>query len=252
MIKNIRNCCRRRWLLLRSVDAVYHWIGISSLAILLFKVVVLNDIPAPVRFMSSVSPVVEGVLGSVIASYIFYLLCIHPPIFAAKKTTADFEHSILLRIKLSFESHLRGISPTLNYDSTEQEIYAVFLALAPSSKTSPLGVPGDPSVKFDWFIYFQDSNQHIHTNVMRLLDSRLALDIETINTLNKISSCTWFSIIARFANINVGLPRGGNPFVNASQPDGALCRCFYELKELIRSLQPAIDAAAKLKDQRLE
>ncbi|QQK72184.1 hypothetical protein HG702_12305 [Pectobacterium versatile] len=134
MIKNIRNCCRRRWLLLRSVDAVYHWIGLSSLAILLFKVVVLNDIPAPVRFMSSVSPVVEGVLGSVIASYIFYLLCIHPPIFAAKKITADFEHSILLRIKLSFESHLRGISPTLNYDSTEQEIYAVFLALAPPAK----------------------------------------------------------------------------------------------------------------------
>ncbi|MBJ9111154.1 hypothetical protein I5449_07135 [Citrobacter sp. FDAARGOS_156] len=48
MIKNIRNCCRSRGLLLRSVDAVYHWIGLSSLAILLFKVVVLNDIPAPV------------------------------------------------------------------------------------------------------------------------------------------------------------------------------------------------------------
>lgn len=246
MIKTIRTRCRTLRLLLRSVDAAYHGIGLGSLAILLFKVVVLNDIPAPVRFMSSVSPVVEGVLGSVIASYIFYLLCIHPPIFSAKKNTADFAHPILLRIKLSFESDLRGISSTLNVDSTEQEFVAAFTALSPFSNTAPMAISVNPLINADWFQFFQNSNQHIHTNVMHLLESGLDLDSKTRSTLSKISSCNWFSTVAGFTNIKTDLNKSVNPFVNARPPAVAVCRQFYELKELIRSLQPAIDASAKL------
>lgn len=76
--------CKETYRFLRSVDALYHWIGLGSLVVLLSKVAVLNSIPAPLHFMSAISPVVEGILGSVIASYIFYMFCIHPPVFAEK------------------------------------------------------------------------------------------------------------------------------------------------------------------------
>lgn len=50
--KNMRERCKETYRFLRSVDALYHWIGLGSLVVLLFKVAVLNCIPAPLHFMS--------------------------------------------------------------------------------------------------------------------------------------------------------------------------------------------------------
>ncbi|HAS1065202.1 TPA: hypothetical protein I3789_004636 [Enterobacter cloacae] len=245
--KNMRDRCATLWLFFSSAGAAYHWIGFGSLAVLLVKVLVLNGIPAPLRVMSAVSPVVEGVLGSVIASYIFYLLCIHPQVYKEKKTSAAFVNLILTRIKNSFEGHLKDISPTLNYDSTAQDFDVVFTALDPFTD-APLLLQPIPPIRADWFGFFLDNKMRINTNISRLMDSRLVLDIETINTLNKITSCAWFTHIEHMGDHKHLLSRSHNHFVNADKPEASCCRSLYDLKELIRSLQPAIDATEKLKD----
>lgn len=137
MTKKKPGKCTAAWRFFRSADLLYHWIGLGSFAILLIKVLVLNNISAPLRFMSAVSPVVEGILGSVIASYIFYIFCIHPPIYAERKTSATFVNFILTRISKNFEQHLTGISATLGYHSTPDEFLSAFTGIDPFSRTAP-------------------------------------------------------------------------------------------------------------------
>ncbi|EKN3387400.1 hypothetical protein ACPSVR_004173 [Yersinia enterocolitica] len=245
--KNMRERCKETYRFLRSVDALYHWIGLGSLVVLLFKVAVLNCIPAPLHFMSAVSPVVEGILGSVIASYIFYMFCIHPPVFAEKKTSAAFVNFILTRIKKGFDEHLRNVSSTLSYDSTEQDFYATFTGINPFARNAPLLLQAHPKLIYaDWFEFFQNHNVHIKKEISRLLDSRLTLDIETIYILNLINDCSWFMITEKLAGLKGQMTNGHNPFVNPNQPAISCCSSMYELKEFIRSLQPAIDATDKL------
>ncbi|EBS4817016.1 hypothetical protein DQY92_19485 [Salmonella enterica subsp. enterica serovar Javiana] len=235
------------WRFLRAVDAPYHWIGLGSFAVLLVKVLILNSIPAPLDFMSAVSPVVEGILGSVIASYIFYIFCIHPPLYTEKKTSAAFVNFILTRITRSFEEHIKGVSATLSYDSTADDFYQVFTGLSPFTKNAPLLVQFSPQqIYADWFQYFQNENVRLQKEILRLMDSRLTLDAEMTYILNVINDCSWFMVIGHMTNVKGQLSPGHNPFVNPSHPKQSCCESMYELKELIRKLQPIIDKTGKL------
>ncbi|ENT6814896.1 hypothetical protein ACFF2W_004414 [Enterobacter kobei] len=241
--------CAKIWNFLRTVDSYYHWLGLGSFVILLIKVLFLNGIPAPLRFMSAVSPVVEGILGSVIASYTFYIFCIHPSLYAEKKTSASFVNFILTRIAKSFEEHLKGISATLSYDSTEDDFYRAFTGLSPFLKNAPLLVQFSPQqIHADWFQYFEHENTRIQKEILRLMDSRLTMDMELTYILNKINDCGWFMVIRHMAGAKGQLSPSHNPFVNISQPATSCSKCMYELKELIRSLQPIIDATGKLRE----
>lgn len=247
MSKKKRGKFTAAWRFFRSADPLYHWIGLGSFAILLIKVLVLNNISAPLRFMSEVSPVGEGILGSVIASYIFYISCIHPPIYAEKKTSASFVNFILTRISTIFKQHLEEISATLGYHSTSDEFLSAFTGIDPFSRTAPLLVQFSPKqVRADWFQYFQNENLRLQKEIQRLMDSRLLLNTELIYTLNTINDCGWFMIIENMAGIKGQMAVNHNPFVNPDQPAISCCKSMYDLKELVKSLQPLIDATEKL------
>lgn len=249
MSKKKRGKCAAAWRFFRSADPLYHWIGLSSFAILLVKVLVLNNISAPLRFMSAVSPVVEGILGSVIASYIFYIFCIHPPLYAEKKTSASFVNSILTRVSKNFERHLTGISATLGYHSTSGEFLSAFTGIDPFSRNAPLLVQLTPKqVYADWFQYFQNENVRLQKEIERLMNSRLLLNTELIYILNTINDCGWFMIIESMAGMKGQMAVSHNPFINPDQPAISCCTSMYDLKELMKSLQPVIDATGKLID----
>jgi hypothetical protein len=246
MSKKKRGKCTVAWRLFRSADPLYHWIGLGSFAILLIKVLVLNNISAPLHFMSAVSPVVEGILGSVIASYIFYIFCIHPPIYAEKKTSATFVNFILTRISKNFEQHLARISATLGYHSTSDEFLSAFTGIDPFSRNAPLLVQFSPEqVNADWFEYFQNENVRLQKEIGRLMDSRLLLNTELTYILNTINDCGWFMIIEKMAGIKGQMAVSHNPFVNPDRPAISCCTSMYDLKELMKSLQPVINATGK-------
>lgn len=247
MTKKKQGKCTAAWRFFRSADPLYHWIGLGSFAILLIKVLILNNISAPLRFMSAVSPVVEGILGSVIASYIFYIFCIHPPIYAEKKTSASFVNFILTRISKNFKQHLKEISATLGYHSTSDEFLSAFTGIAPFSRTAPLLVQFSPTqVRADWFQYFQNENVRLQKEIERLMNSRLLMNNELTYILNRINDCGWFMIIENMAAMKGQMAISHNPFVNPGQPATSCCTSMYDLKELLKSLQPVIDATEKL------
>lgn len=244
LMKKIRNVGQ----FLKTMDVVYHYIGLGSLLALIIKTLFFNDIPAPLPFFSKVSPVVDGILGSVIASYIFYMFCIYPPMFREKKTSAVFVNFILKRIKLSFADQMRGVSDTLNYDSTSEDFLRAFEGIVPWKNTAPLKiyVEGYGFKNSDWFQYFEHQNEHLQKNIALLMNSRIPLDIETLHTLNLINDSAWFSAVTHMTNWKSRMSAEHNPFLNQGNPRTSFCICMYDLKEHIRKLQSAIDSTESL------
>lgn len=223
------------YLFFKSAGRVYHFIGIGGLIILFVKILWINDIQAPFHFMSKISNAFEGVLGSIIASYIFYLFCIHPSVFEEKRTRALFLDSMLNRITATFQSYINGTSVHLNSHSSLSDVREHFSTLDPFKNTAPLTFGRDKRGEFlyaDWFDYFSYNNEKILDAVKKLLDSKMPLDIDMINQLNSISNCQWFMTIKNLSQLKDQFNLGSNPFYHPAN-DTQICDSFHELKQMV-------------------
>src|SRR6185369_10178709 len=64
-------------LFIRTIPPTLNWLALISLALLLLKIFVFDKLPEPVRGLSNLGIVFEGLLASVLASYVFYLIIVH-------------------------------------------------------------------------------------------------------------------------------------------------------------------------------
>ncbi|MDF2627279.1 MAG: hypothetical protein K0R39_1110, partial [Symbiobacteriaceae bacterium] len=60
-----------------TIPRVLNWSVILSLLTLLIKIVLLNRLPESFPGANQLGIVVEGILGSMVASYVFYLVVVH-------------------------------------------------------------------------------------------------------------------------------------------------------------------------------
>lgn len=230
---------RLLFLYFKTIGFVYHIIGVGSLIFLFVKVLWLNDIQAPFYFMSKTSAAFEGVLGSIVASYIFYIFCIHPSLFKEKKTSALFVNLMLGKIIAVFGSYMNGVSNSLTSTATINEIRNEFSKIRPFQNNAPLTFGFSSNGQFlyaDWFEYFQYNNDKISETIKLLLDSRFSLDVELINILNETFNCQWFTSVRQLSGLKNQLNKGASPFFNPSNNAGQTCDDFYHLKELINKL----------------
>lgn len=181
-------------------------------------------------------------MGSVIASYVFYVFCIHPAIFKERRVSAIFLNFILKRMVKLFEVNIKGVSDSLNLNSTCEDVKVAFLKLAPYKQNAPLIIKVSPQVIYsDWFSYFNDCNESIKENLVKLMDSKLIIDIEVIYLLNKINDCGWFMIVNQLCVGKSQLAgKFANPFINSMGSDKSLFLEYVKLKYLILSLKDAI------------
>ncbi|MGY0146062.1 hypothetical protein [Edwardsiella tarda] len=223
---------------IKTIDLTYHAIGVGSLLLLFAKVIWFNEIPAPLPFMAKIGAVFEGVLGSIVASYIFYIFCIYPSIFKDKKTSALFVSSILNEIIIGFQSYMNDVSKDITTESSIRDIRAAFLKISPYQRNAPLILNLSENKQLShasWLQFFQYSNNLILNSIKKVMDSRLFLDAELIHILNQISNCKWFSIIQLYSSLNIHL--NGSLFVNSQDNENQVCDDFYHLKELINNLE---------------
>jgi hypothetical protein len=70
---NLRNGLTELWRFLRSTPRVANLFALATLVLWLFKVLYLDSIPGPFRAAYDLGRVVEGILSSIIAAWVFYL-----------------------------------------------------------------------------------------------------------------------------------------------------------------------------------
>lgn len=64
-------------LFLRTIPSALNWLASATAATLLLKIFLLNQMAEPIPGFMQLGLVFEGILASVLASYIFYLIVVH-------------------------------------------------------------------------------------------------------------------------------------------------------------------------------
>ncbi|XYQ53353.1 hypothetical protein ACS91J_16030 [Pectobacterium carotovorum] len=244
-MKNITNkICK----FIKSINPLYHKVGVGTLLLLIVKCLVLNKITAPFTWMHDVSAVFEGVLASIVASYIFYVVAIFPEIYKDKCRSSVFVMSHLSIITKSFQDHIQRFgkkaSIDLDINSSKEDVGKAILSISPFERDSPLVLGFTPSFQYaDWFEYFLDEVNKIEKYSYDLINSRAYMDMQTIILLNKIIHSSWCSNIKTLNSFKTNLNKKINPFYSNGNNQGAvqIYSFLYDLMGLIRELNLEIE-----------
>jgi hypothetical protein len=191
--------------LLRSARPEANLFAASATTLLVLKVLVLNRFPAFFSGAYELGLIVERILASIAASYVFYLLVVHLKAqsdkaavqpYIAKHTTRVVGdcHSQLLEI-----SRLTGVDISLA-NATIELVTDAFKKIAPHSD-APLII--SPAVHANWFQYFYHHRIRTRQSISRLFSQLAYIDAELVSLLAAVDDCSHFSQIEMMQNINV-------------------------------------------------
>lgn len=183
---------------LKSASGPASALTIISVTLLLFKMLYLNKFPAIFPGAYELGVIVEAVLASVIASYIFYLIVVHTKEVSDKDTIRPYvtKHSQRLVNNCNdlidqFSKLARVKLDTKALDSQELE-----KAL---SKISPRGqapLVFHSGAYANWIEYIKYSLERSSDTIRKLFDKIIFLDAELVSILTEIDDCDFIAMMS--------------------------------------------------------
>ena len=170
-----------------------------ALTVMLFKVLVLNRIPEPFLSASELGVVFEGVLASIIASYIFYLFVIHLQEAQDRATLRPYIDKHARSVYGSCQATLHDISTavgaSLDLDTvTEADIQSAFSQMAPSSN-APL-VLNQAGAPANWLQYFEYQMSRGKQGIDRVLAQVRFLSPALVSRILEIDDSTHYNFVS--------------------------------------------------------
>ncbi len=191
----------------KSIPKAANILTVIAFIGLAIKASYLNQIPSPYIWMVNTGPIVEGVLCSIIASYIFFLFVVHIREESDRHTIAPYLDKHIARIIGECNSQLGEISKaagiSLSFEIlTLQDVSAAFTQLSPYSN-APL-LLAMPATYANWLQYLEYHNQRTKECIKRVLDQSRYLTAQQIALLTAIDDCSHFHSIKliQFQKIN--------------------------------------------------
>lgn len=203
---------------------------IAALLVVILKVIWLNTIPEIFSFGHELGIVIEPLLISYIASYIFYLAVVH---YREVKEQYDFYPYALrfskvitttCKVELSHFSSVSGIN--LEFESLKAEdLKMAFSEIDPNQKNAPIHYPIPNGFEAgDWIDYLKSNCEHIVHNVTKIVDSRAHIDPEWLKLLIAIEESGFVGFTRRLYKSNLPGHSPGSPFQN----DGDMYFDYYQ------------------------
>lgn len=191
-----------RSLRLRRVPIQINWLAGLSVTTLLVKTLALNQIPEPVFGMHSLGVVAEGVLGSIVASYVFYIIVVHLKEQSDRDTVMPHVQTwarVIVRecnIQVSDISKKTGVHFDLATITSEQ-IGEAFKRIQPNSD-APLFLT---QTKFaNWLQYFNYYRLVSQKYSSKIMSQITFLDSGLVALVTKVDDCRHFGISEIGAN----------------------------------------------------
>lgn len=177
-----------------------------SLALLVVKTLVLNRYSAPLFGIYELGLLLEAVLASVVASYVFYLFVVHLKEVSDKTTVAPYLERHTFRVVWDCENQLAAISrfsaTPLSLDSlTLSSIDEAFSKIEPYSN-APL-VFSSANSNANWFQYFDFHITRTRESIARVIIQLIYLDAKHVSLLTSIDDCLHFSFMPRCQHMMV-------------------------------------------------
>lgn len=210
--------------LVRTAQPEANALAAASSVALLVKIFLFNRISEVFPGTYQAGLLVEAVLGSLVASYVFYLLVVHLKERQDKTVLYPFIKKHSSRIVGECSGQLVEISkksaiPVMLNDLSR--LTEAFSKIPPYSD-APLII--NQSLKYaNWFQYFDFHNSRTKESIRRLLDQLPYLEAKLVSLVSAIDDCAHFWVVAASLNTpssNPDLQVWADPFTNYCQ----LCR----------------------------
>lgn len=195
----------------RTIPRALNYLLLASATVLLAKVLVLNRIPEPLPGLSQLGLAVEGVIASIFASYVFYLLVVHYKEVKDKRLVYDYALRWARLIVADCETQLTEICRHTGRQAvslstlTQQDIEQAFATIAPHGK-SPLALHNGMQVAgyADWIHYFDYYRERSKTNTEKILSQQIFLEAPLLALIVKIGDCSHFCQLPFIVKIRIG------------------------------------------------
>lgn len=185
-------------------------LAISAVILLLFKITFLNRYPSLFFGAYELGVVVEAILASVVASYVFYLIVVHIKEQSDRDLLRPYIEKHSKRIVGDCLSQLNGISQAsgteLDFRNLSEEcINNAFSNIKPYS-IAPLLLSVQPTLSANWFQYFIHHEKRSKESIRKLFDQLPFLSAELIAIIADINDCSHFSKLSLILDVNVSNP----------------------------------------------
>jgi hypothetical protein len=212
---------------IRTIPKTINWLALTSLCLLLLKVFVLNQIAEPFRGVHELGLVFEGVLASVLASYVFYLIVVH------LKQTQDrrvidphvtrWAQLIVGDCKSQLADFEKGSGVKMGLETlTEQQVAEAFKKIAPYSE-APLVF--SLTEHANWIQYLDWTRRRSQRYVSKIMSQVIFLEARFVSLLTKIDDGAHFSIVETLSHHPIK-----NPDLNV------FAKSFFEHCEACKAL----------------
>lgn len=203
---------------------------VVAITALLLKILFLNRYPAQFLGAYELGIIVEAVLASVVASYVFYLLVVHAKEFSDREFLRPYveTHSkILIRACITQTTEIGKASAVdLNFHTmTESDVLAALSKIPPYSD-APLIMSVQTLKHANWFQYFNYHKLKSNESTRKLLVQLPFLEAQIVSDLTAIDDCTHFSVLDLLAS-----------FGAANKDLSALSQSFFEYCQLCKQLE---------------
>lgn len=184
-------------LFIRTIPSALNWLASATVATLLLKVFLLNQIEEPISGLMQLGFVFEGVLASVLASYVFFLIVVH---FKEMRDRAVIYPHVLKwaqGVVGECKSQLAEFSKQTGHhtdiqSATKQDIESMFLKIDPKSNAPLLFSLRNYA---NWIQYFDHHRTRSKRGIAKIMSQLIFLEAPLVAQLTKVDDCNHFSII---------------------------------------------------------
>jgi hypothetical protein len=179
-------------LYLKTIPKTINWLALLSTVLLLVKIIVLNRIVEPIRFLYEVGIVFEGVLASVLASCVFYLIVVHLKETMDKhiiySIVTPWASKVIQDCKLQLVEFTRETGIEMIFEKlTQANIDEAFKKINPENeRIFSLGN------KANWIQYLYNSTEHSKRYIKKIESQLIFLQASLVSLLMNIDECGHF------------------------------------------------------------
>lgn len=203
-MNNIKNQFLQIKILLKTASKEANILTITALIFLILKIFILNRLPQFFPGAYDIGVIIESVLASIIASYIFYLFVVHIKEKSDNDILRPYIKSHALKIVSDSHSQINAISQhsgvILDSENLKKEDLKNALSKIHPYGTAPLVITPNTGQSANWvqyFYYYKESNRN---QIRKLLDQLRFLDASLVADLTKIDDCGHFSAMSILIN----------------------------------------------------
>lgn len=185
----------RLLLLLRSVPLVANIVAGASMVLLVLKALVLNRLPGAFTGAQELGVLVDSVLTSIVASYIFFVMVVHWPNtrdrLLVRPHVARHSRQVVRFCRQQLAALGGATGTTLEFESlSTDELRKAFRATNPNAPAPMVFFPGNQTAT--WIQYLEHHVERSLTSIARTLSNVQFIEARLVQLLTSIEDSSYF------------------------------------------------------------